>query len=250
MGLWIALLVVVLALGGLVVVRLTRRKRASSADIRPRREPSRPPRPTVRGDGLAPRIRSLFGAGAGEEDPWARLEELLIKADVGPATASRIVREVRERYDEGVDPVELVANQVVGVLRDGAGLDLPTEGLGVVMVVGVNGSGKTTTIGKLASRLARDGKAVSLAGSDTFRAAASEQLDVWARRSGAHLVTQARGADPSSVRSSRSWTSSGRFDACSRRRRAVRPMRPCSCWTPRQGRMASRKRGRSPTRSR
>src|SRR5688500_18700465 len=136
MGWWIALLVVVLVLAGFVGVRLTRRKRASSTDVRPRSEPSRPPRPAVRGDGLGPRIRSLFGAGAGEEDPWARLEELLIKADVGPATASRIVREVRERYDEGADPVELVANQVVGVLRDGAGLDLPTEGLGVVMVVG------------------------------------------------------------------------------------------------------------------
>src|SRR5688500_18602756 len=130
MGLWIALLVVVvLVLGGLVAVQLTRRTRASSAEVRPRRQPSRPPRPTVRGDGLAPGIRSLFGAGAGDEDAWARLEELLIKADVGPATASRIVREVRERYHEGADPVELVANQVVGVLRDGAGLELPTEGL-------------------------------------------------------------------------------------------------------------------------
>ncbi|MEX2406191.1 MAG: signal recognition particle-docking protein FtsY [Actinomycetota bacterium] len=201
MGLWIALLVVLalaLALGGLVGVQLTRRNRASSIDVRPRPEPSRPARPAIRGDGLGPLIRSLFGA-AGEEDPWARLEELLIKADVGPGTASRIVREVRERYDEGADPVELVANEVVGVLQNGAGLALPTERLGVVMVVGVNGSGKTTTIGKLASRLARDGKAVSLAGSDTFRAAASEQLDVWAKRSGAHLVTQARGADPSSV---------------------------------------------------
>jgi fused signal recognition particle receptor len=67
------------------------------------------------------------------------------------------------------------------------------------MVVGVNGAGKTTTIGKLAARLARDGKQVSLAGSDTFRAAASEQLDVWAQRSGAHLVSQSRGADPGSV---------------------------------------------------
>ncbi|MEX0743916.1 MAG: signal recognition particle-docking protein FtsY [Actinomycetota bacterium] len=200
MALWIALLVVVvLALGGFVGVQLTRRNRASSTDVRRRPEPSRPARPAIRGDGLGPRIRSLFETAAGEEDPWARLEELLIKADVGPGTASRIVREVRERYDEGTDPVELVANEVVGVLQNGAGLDLPTERLGVVMVVGVNGSGKTTTIGKLASRLARDGKAVSLAGSDTFRAAASEQLDVWAKRSGAHLVTQARGADPSSV---------------------------------------------------
>jgi fused signal recognition particle receptor len=67
------------------------------------------------------------------------------------------------------------------------------------MVVGVNGSGKTTTIGKLASRLARAGRSVSLAGSDTFRAAASEQLDIWARRADAHLITQQRGADPGSV---------------------------------------------------
>jgi len=65
--------------------------------------------------------------------------------------------------------------------------------------VGVNGSGKTTTIGKLASRFAREDLSVSLAGSDTFRAAASEQLDVWARRAGAHLVSQTRGADPGSV---------------------------------------------------
>jgi fused signal recognition particle receptor len=199
MGLWIALLVVVIALAGLAVVQLTRRTRRSSTDVRPRSVPS-PARTAPRGDGLGSRIRSLFGADAEEEDPWARLEELLVKADVGPGMASRIVREVRERYDEGADPVELVANEVVGVLQgDGPGLDIPSEGLGVVMVVGVNGSGKTTTIGKLASRLAREGKVVSLAGSDTFRAAASEQLDVWANRSGAHLVTQDRGADPSAV---------------------------------------------------
>jgi fused signal recognition particle receptor len=78
-------------------------------------------------------------------------------------------------------------------------LHLPTDRLAVVMVVGVNGSGKTTTIGKLAARLAAEGKRVSLAGSDTFRAAASEQLDIWAQRSGAHLVSQERGADPGAV---------------------------------------------------
>jgi fused signal recognition particle receptor len=199
MGLWIALLVVVLALAGLAVVQLTRRSRRSPTDLSRRPEPSGPTGPVPRGEGLGLRIRSLFGAGAEAVDPWARLEELLVRADVGPAMASRIVREVRERYDEGADPVELVANEVVRVLQDGSGLELPAEGLGVVMVVGVNGSGKTTTIGKLASRLERDGMAVSLAGSDTFRAAASEQLDVWAKRSGAHLVTQDRGADPSAV---------------------------------------------------
>src|SRR5205085_2105248 len=71
--------------------------------------------------------------------------------------------------------------------------------LSVILVVGVNGSGKTTTIGKLAKRLAAQGKSVSIAASDTFRAAAGEQLEVWASRSGAHLVSQARGADPGSV---------------------------------------------------
>ena len=69
----------------------------------------------------------------------------------------------------------------------------------MILVVGVNGSGKTTTIGKLASRLAGEGTRVSLAASDTFRAAAGEQLEVWAQRSGAHIVAQERGADPGAV---------------------------------------------------
>lgn len=192
---WIALLVVLLVVAGFVVVLLVRRRAATTAEVLERAQPRGPARP--RGEGLGSRIRSLFGGGA--EDPWERLEELLIKADVGPVTASRIVAEVRERYSAGADPVELVSAEVVEVLGDDGGLNLPADRLGVVMVVGVNGSGKTTTIGKLASRLARDGKTVSLAGSDTFRAAASEQLDVWARRAGAHLVSQERGADPGSV---------------------------------------------------
>lgn len=192
---WIALLVVLLVVAGFVVVLLVRRRAATTAEVLERAQPRGPARP--RGEGLGSRIRSLFLGGA--EDPWERLEELLIKADVGPVTASRIVAEVRERYSAGADPVELVSAEVVEVLGDDGGLNLPADRLGVVMVVGVNGSGKTTTIGKLASRLARDGKTVSLAGSDTFRAAASEQLDVWARRAGAHLVSQERGADPGSV---------------------------------------------------
>jgi fused signal recognition particle receptor len=194
-ALWIALLVVVVIVAGLAVAMLARRRGATTTDVLPRAEPRAPARPG--GEGLGPRIRSLFGGAA--EDPWGRLEELLIKADVGPATASRIVEEVRERYSAGADPVELVAAEVVEVLGEDGALNLPADRLGVVMVVGVNGSGKTTTIGKLASRLARDGKTVTLAGSDTFRAAASEELDLWARRAGAHLVSQERGADPGSV---------------------------------------------------
>jgi len=148
-------------------------------------------------EGLAARIRGLFGAGV--EDPWSELEQLLVKADVGPATASRIVGDVRPRYRDGVDPSALVGEEVEEILGEDRALALPDEGLGIVMIVGVNGSGKTTTIGKLASRLAAQGKKVSLAGLDTFRAAASEQLEVWAQRAGAHLVTQERGADPGSV---------------------------------------------------
>jgi fused signal recognition particle receptor len=149
------------------------------------------------GAGLGERIRGLFGAEGG--DPWSGLEELLVRADVGPATASRIVGDVRPRYRQGMDPSSLVGREVEEILGEDQALELPSERLGIVMIVGVNGSGKTTTIGKLASRLAAQGKAVSLAGSDTFRAAASEQLEVWAERAGAHLVSQERGADPGSV---------------------------------------------------
>ena len=156
-----------------------------------------PARPRVRGEGLGSRIRSAFGRG--DTDPWPELEDLLIKADVGPATSARIVRDVRERWQPGTDPVGLVHAELLDVLGSDAELALPGGELGIVMVVGVNGAGKTTTIGKLAAWLSRQGRSVSLAGSDTFRAAAAEQLDVWAQRSGAHLVSQSRGADPGSV---------------------------------------------------
>ena len=139
----------------------------------------------------------MFGAGV--EDPWSELEGLLVGADVGPSTSARIVGDVRERYGQGDDPSALVGDEIRSILGGPSPLELPTEGLGVVLVVGVNGSGKTTTIGKLAARLTGEGRRVSIANSDTFRAAASEQLEVWAGRAGAHLVRQARGADPGAV---------------------------------------------------
>jgi fused signal recognition particle receptor len=158
------------------------------------------PEPTPRGEGLGARVRSLFAGGSADGAEWAGLEQLLIKADVGPATTARIVGDLRERYEVGQDPAELLAGEVADVLAgDDTELHLPNARLGIVMVVGVNGSGKTTTIGKLAARLGQEGKRVSLAGSDTFRAAASEQLDVWAQRAGAQLVAQERGADPGAV---------------------------------------------------
>jgi fused signal recognition particle receptor len=143
-------------------------------------------------------VRALFGAGP-NEDTWGQLEEVLLRADVGPRGAGDLVRRIRERYRPGADPAELLRDEMVAILGPDEDLDLPPDRLGVVLVVGVNGSGKTTTIGKLAARFGAAGRAVSLAGSDTFRAAAGEQLTVWAERAGAHIVSQERGADPASV---------------------------------------------------
>jgi fused signal recognition particle receptor len=149
--------------------------------------------------GLGARVRALLGRGA-DEDAWGSLEELLIRADVGPATARRIVSDLRERYRPGEDPAELLAAEIRSVLAgEDAALHLPEDRLAIVLVVGVNGSGKTTTIGKLAARLGAAGKRVAVAASDTFRAAASEQLEVWAERAGAQLIAQQRGADPGAV---------------------------------------------------
>jgi fused signal recognition particle receptor len=191
----VAIVVVGLVLIGLVAARaISRRGRRQAApeSARTRTAPPRAP-----SGGLAARIRGAFSTG--QQDPWPELERVLISADVGPATSDRIVRDVRERYAAGDDPTALVGAEIRAILGESEGLDLPADRLGIVLIVGVNGSGKTTTIGKLASRLAGEGKRVSLAGSDTFRAAASEQLGAWAERSGAHVVSQERGADPGSV---------------------------------------------------
>lgn len=191
-----AVAAVLLVTAAVLVVRRRRGPAAHAAEL----AASRPAHAEAqRGAGLGGRIRTLFGAGPAGEGQWSRLEELLLLADVGPVTAARIVRDVRERYQAGADPTALVADEIVAVLGEDCPLNLPQGRLGVVMVVGVNGSGKTTTIGKLAARLARDGRSVSLAGGDTFRAAASEQLAIWAGRAGAHLVSQDRGADPGAV---------------------------------------------------
>jgi fused signal recognition particle receptor len=147
---------------------------------------------------LGGRIGALFKRGV-DEGTWGRFEDTLLKADVGPRAASDLVSRVRARYQPGSDPSGLLFEEVVAVLGPDEPLHLAADRLGVVMVVGVNGSGKTTTIGKLARLLAEDGRRVSLAASDTFRAAAGEQLEVWAERAGAHLVSQARGADPGAV---------------------------------------------------
>lgn len=186
----LVLAVLLAAAAALVLVRHTPGRRSPAA------EPggAAPPR-----EGLGAKVRALL-ARAPDGQVWGSLEELLIRADVGPGTARRIVADLRERYRPGEEPAELLAAEVRSVLEgEDAAMRLPEDRLAIVLVVGVNGSGKTTTIGKLAARLRADGKRVALAGSDTYRAAASEQLEVWAERAGAQLITQARGADPGAV---------------------------------------------------
>jgi fused signal recognition particle receptor len=136
-----------------------------------------------------------------DDGAWERIEEALIAADCGvPATVEIVqrleAREPRSQAElvEGLE--EVVADLVSADGQERLGLDSPPS---VVLVVGVNGTGKTTTIGKLAHRLRESGRSVVLAAADTFRAAADEQLEIWAERAGADFVSAQRGADPAAV---------------------------------------------------
>ncbi len=150
-------------------------------------------------------VRRLFAGRALDENFWLNLEELLIGADVGVETTEKLLQQLRRRVREDalIGPEETMrafAEELVGLLSvDGAGLNLRTDGPAVILVVGVNGSGKTTTIGKLAYLLRTQGRRVIVAAADTFRAAAIDQLRVWADRAGAEIVAHQPGADPAAV---------------------------------------------------
>ncbi|XOQ49218.1 MAG: signal recognition particle-docking protein FtsY [Eubacteriales bacterium] len=138
-----------------------------------------------------------------DESLFEELEELLVMGDVGVPTAEHICQELRKKVKEkGVtDPNEIMGmlrETVAEMLRGGEELQIGTKP-SVILVIGVNGVGKTTTIGKIASRLTKDGKKVILGAADTFRAAAIEQLEVWAERAGTDMIKQAEGSDPASV---------------------------------------------------
>jgi fused signal recognition particle receptor len=132
-----------------------------------------------------------------ETSSWERLEEALIAADVGvPATAELVQR--LEARGGAVDLAAGLEEEIAALLGEPARLDLPSRP-SVVLVVGVNGTGKTTTIGKLAAKLAEHGRSVLVAAADTFRAAAEEQLEIWADRANADFVGSERGGDPAAV---------------------------------------------------
>ena len=156
-------------------------------------------------EGLLGRVASLFKADGPPPDNWSvALETALIQADLGPRASERIVETVRE-LTAGTTPswdaVREASRRVLKNMLQVSAERAPTPETGplVVFVVGVNGGGKTTTAGKLAHRLVGEGKKVVLCGADTFRAAAAEQLKVWAQRSGAEFFGQRAGADPSAV---------------------------------------------------
>jgi len=132
-----------------------------------------------------------------DEEAWERLEEALITADVGVPATAELVRRLEERGEVG-ELGEALEQEVAAMLGDPPTLALSGTP-SVFLVVGVNGTGKTTTIGKLAQKLREHDHTVLLAAADTFRAAAEEQLEIWAERAKADFVGAARGADPASV---------------------------------------------------
>jgi fused signal recognition particle receptor len=132
-----------------------------------------------------------------EEASWERLEEALIAADVGVPATAELVQRLEARGD-AADLGAALQEEIARMLGDPGRLELGARP-SVVLVVGVNGTGKTTTIGKLASRLQESGRSVLVAAADTFRAAAEEQLEIWAQRAGADFVGSERGGDPAAV---------------------------------------------------
>ncbi len=153
-------------------------------------------------DGLATKMRMLFSKNKLGDEFYEELEEILISADVSVATAEKVVEGVKERAMaerlKDADYVTGLLKEVLtNMLRDA---EVPEIGFPcVIMVVGVNGVGKTTTIGKLANYYISHGKSVTVAAADTFRAAAAEQLSVWADRAKVRIVRHEEGSDPSAV---------------------------------------------------
>ncbi len=147
----------------------------------------------------------LFAGRKIDEELFEELEEKLIRADVGAKSSLQIVEELRK---EAIRKNLKTSDQLSGLLKQAilsqisrceAPLKEPHEGISLYLFLGVNGSGKTTTIGKLAHRFVKEGKRVLLVAGDTFRSAAIEQLEVWAQRSGADIFKRHEGADPASV---------------------------------------------------
>lgn len=146
-----------------------------------------------RGDAAEQRNRPL------DVDTIEALEEALISADVGVAATDQIIQSIRARRTRDASLRDLVKQEILGILH---GADMPAGNSHrphVVMIVGVNGTGKTTTVGKLARLIKESGKTPLICAADTFRAAAVEQLEIWAARAGVDIIRARAGADPAAV---------------------------------------------------
>lgn len=155
--------------------------------------------------GFVDKVEGIFSrAGKIDEDLYEELEEILIQSDVGVDTSLELVENLRKTVKERKisDPLELktiMRESITAMLGEESGLFSAPEGPTVYLVVGVNGVGKTTSIGKLANRFKSEGKSVLIAAGDTFRAAAIEQLEIWGERANVDVIKQAEGADPAAV---------------------------------------------------
>ena len=147
----------------------------------------------------------FIGSKEWNEETYDALETALISSDFGVPATMRIMDNIRERYDRGniktdEDIISVAKDEILSILnRNPRNLNFQTKGLTVILLVGVNGCGKTTTAGKLAYLLKKEGRKVMLAACDTFRAAAIEQLNLWGKKIGSYVVSAQHGADPSSV---------------------------------------------------
>jgi len=210
-GAWaVAVLIVVV---GLLIRRKPRAAAAPEAAAEPRKETAAAPAPSYRDrirQGLAKsraafagRLGAALGRGGGADAALDALEEVLIQGDVGVRATQRLLEGLQQTSSDRREPGALLAAlraEMRALIPDPPPepAALPRKPW-VILVVGVNGVGKTTTIGKLAARHRAAGRAVLLVAGDTFRAAAIDQLAVWAERTGAQLVRQGPGSDPSSV---------------------------------------------------
>ena len=153
---------------------------------------------------MASSLGSIFSFSEIDDDFYDELEECLILGDLGVNTSVKAVELLRQKVKENhlktAEEVKLALREIlIEMLNVGtADLVLDTKP-SLILMIGVNGVGKTTTIGKLANQLTQEGKKVLLCAADTFRAAAAEQLEIWAKRSGVDLIRQDEGADPASV---------------------------------------------------
>jgi len=178
---------------------------APTTVARPRREPAGMGL-RARPSGFGPRLRAILGTGSpATERTWDEIEEALIGADVGATTTLELVDAARERFRRdggrtGDDARRALATEIRDrLVRVGSGRFELGDRPSVILFVGVNGTGKTTTIAKLAARLLADGHSLALAAADTFRAAAIEQLRIWGEQLGITVIAQRAGADPGAV---------------------------------------------------